>query len=95
MAEVLLHEKVIKEDGDIIEVRILKVPADAAHPEGIRYTLVYIHQNRRVVGYDNFEQKGHHKHIENKEIPYQFEDVEKLVQDFKEDVAQWKSKKSK
>lgn len=93
MVEVLFHEKVIKENGDIIEARILKVPKDYAHPEGIRYALVYIHQNRRVIGYDNFEGKGHHKHIEGEEIPYCFEHVEKLIEDFNGDIKRWKSKK--
>lgn len=93
MAEVLFHEKVVTEEGDIVEARILRVPPDSAHPEGRRYALVYIHQNKRVIGYDNFERKGHHKHIEGKELPYQFENVEKLLQDFNEDIRKWKSKK--
>jgi hypothetical protein len=95
VAEVLLHEKVVTEEGDVVEVRILRVPKDNAHPEGLRYALVYIHQNKRVIGYDNFERKGHHKHQEKEETPYRFENVEKLLQDFWEDVKQWKSKKLK
>lgn len=93
MAEVVFHEKIGQENGDLVEMRILRVPKSDAHPEGIRYALVYIHQNKRVVGYDNFEQKGHHKHIKNQEILYLFEDIDKLIQDFQEDVIKWKSEK--
>ncbi len=95
MAELIFHEKVVAEDGDIMEMRILLVPTSAAHPQGVRYALVYIHLGRRVVGYDNFEGKGHHKHWGKEESPYEFKDVESLVHDFKEDVQRWKSKKSK
>ncbi len=93
VAEKLLHEKLVLGNGDIIETRIIIVPPSSAHPEGIRYALVYIHQGKRVVGYDNFEQKGHHKHLEKLELPYQFENVEKLIQDFREDIKQWRFKK--
>ena len=93
MAEVVFHEKIEQENGDVMEMRILRVPKDNAHPEGIRYALVYIHQNKRVIGYDNFEQKGHHKHFDNKEMPYQFEDIDKLICDFREDITKWRSKK--
>ncbi len=93
MTEILFHEKVVTADGDIVEARIIKVSQSASYPEGLRYAVVYIHQNRRVVGYDNFEQKGHHKHLEDEEFPYHFESVEKLLKDFLEDVERWKSKK--
>ena len=93
MAEVVFHEKIEQENGDLVEMRILQVPKSDAHPEGIRYALVYIHQNKRVVGYDNFEGKGHHKHLEKQEVSYQFKDVETLIQDFQEDIVKWKSKK--
>lgn len=65
------------------------------YPEGIRYALVYIHDAQRVVGYDNFEEKGHHKHVEKEQIRYDFKDIDTLIKDFQEDVQKWKLKKSK
>lgn len=84
--EVLLHEKIVLENGDIIEMRILRVPQNEIYPEGVRYAVVYIRNRKRLVGYDNFERKGHHKHLESRELPYLFESVEKLIYDFREDI---------
>lgn len=36
--------------------------------------------------YDNESGKGDHKHIGNKEAPYEFVSVEKLMQDFLNDI---------
>ena len=89
----MFHEKVVKENGDIIEARILRVSKSKAHPEGLRYSLVYIHQNKRVVGFDNFEGKSHHKQVGQQEFPYRFQTVEQLIRDFQEEVRKWKLKK--
>lgn len=88
MTETILHQKIVRENGDIIEMRILRVEKDKAHPECLRYSLVYIRERKRIVGYDNFEGKGHHKHLAGKELPYAFSDVEVLVNDFKKDVKE-------
>ena len=62
-ADLIFHEKVIDEDGRITEIRIWKVPRSKTKPEGIKYSMVYIVNNERIVGYDNSEGKGHHKHF--------------------------------
>ena len=72
---------------------IIRVPKSEAYPEGIRYAQAYIHNNKRVVGYDNFEEKSHHKHIEKEQTRYEWVNIDKLIQDFREDVKKWKSKK--
>ena len=38
------------------------------------------------MGYDNYERKGHHVHKGGKEIPYEFVDEWKLIEDFQKDV---------
>ena len=86
MAKVVFHQKIVKENGDVLEMRILQVPSDRAHPEGVRYSLVYIRNQKRLLGYDNFEGKGHHKHFQDKEMPYKFKNVTQLVKDFKKDL---------
>jgi hypothetical protein len=45
---------------------------------------------KRVVGYDNGEGKGDHRHYKGREEPYQFKGVERLVKDFYEDVRRFK-----
>ncbi|MFH1316560.1 MAG: DUF6516 family protein [Candidatus Woesearchaeota archaeon] len=75
----------------IREIRVLAVKKDKQHPEGYRYSLVLIDRKtgNRLLGYDNFERKGHHKHILNIEIPYKFISIPKLFQDFEKDIKKF------
>lgn len=50
--------------------------------------IIIIKNNKRILGYDNHERKGHHKHIHNKEFPYNFEDIDKLISDFYKDLKE-------
>jgi hypothetical protein len=69
------------------------VPVDNERKHGIKYSLVYISQGQRVVGYDNERGKGDHKHREGVEVPYHFTDLYRLKADFLNDVARWKEEK--
>nr|WP_242477140.1 DUF6516 family protein [Halochromatium glycolicum] len=40
-----------------------------------------------VLRYDNEAGKGDHKHLDDREIPYQFTDPDRLVEDFWSDVS--------
>jgi hypothetical protein len=62
------------------------VPKTADKPYGFKYSLVYIVNNKRVVGYDNAEEKGDHRHYKEREEPYLFASLEKLAEDFYRDV---------
>ena len=56
-------------------------------PEGLKYSLVYIDPHgRRVLGYENAEGKGHHRHEGGKEITVSFLTIEGLIDQFLEDV---------
>jgi len=88
MAKLIYHEKWVTKEGDIIEIKIWKVPKSKDFPEGVKYSLVYVHKNERVLCYDNEKGKGHHKHYFGKEIPIKFESVKKLILDFYEDVKE-------
>ena len=57
-------------------------------PHGLKYSLFYGRDGRRIVGYDNERGKGDHKHIGTMESPYHFTSVEQLVTDFLADVQQ-------
>ena len=61
-------------------------------PHGYKYSLVYIVDGERVVGYDNAERKGDHKHIGAKESVYEFKSIHRLVRDFQADVELYKEK---
>ncbi len=52
-----------------------------------KYSLVYIFNGRRLIGYDNHERKGDHRHHRSVTRPYAFKSVDRLIEDFLSDVA--------
>jgi len=90
-AERIEHSKVIDELGNTIEIKLWKLPEAAEdRPHGYKYSLVYIVDDDRVIGYDNAEGKGDHKHIRGNEKPYKFTNVRKLIHDFNRDIERFK-----
>jgi hypothetical protein len=47
---------------------------------------------RRVIGYDNAEGKGDHRHYDDREKPYTFRSLRKLVEDFSKDIERYTEK---
>lgn len=47
-------------------------------------------KGKRVIGYDNAEGKGDHRHYEDKEEVYTFKNVDKLFEDFYNDIRRVK-----
>jgi hypothetical protein len=85
------HQKVTDEWGNTIEIKIWKLVAPKEDkPHGYRYSLAYIVGGERVIGYDNGEGKGDHRHHSGKEEAYRFESIDKLFDDFLEDVRRYK-----
>jgi hypothetical protein len=75
-------------DGEVIELKAWEVPQSAAKPEGLKYSMVYIGANgRRILGYDNAEGKGHHRHLGDDETPFEFEGIEVLRLKFLGEVS--------
>lgn len=89
-ARLIFYRKNIERNGDIVEMRIWRVQSSKRMPSGMKYSLVYISEGKRIIGYDNAEGKGHHRHYKNKEFAYDFQDVGNLIQDFYEDVEKVK-----
>jgi Family of unknown function (DUF6516) len=90
-AELIRHNKIIDEMGNIIEIKLWQLsnpPPDKPH--GFKYSLVYIAGNKRIIGYDNSEGKGDHRHVKDLVEPYRFTSVEKLSEDFKQDIERYK-----
>jgi len=64
------------------------VPKGPRTPQGVKYSLVYINAaGEKVLGYDNAEGKGHHRHDVNKDTSVDFESIEELVRLFLEEVT--------
>ena len=87
-ARLLFRWRFDYEDGEIVEVKAWEVPLSAVRPEGLKYSMVYIDANgRRILGYDNAEGKGHHRHMGDDEAPFKFESLEALMLQFLDEVS--------
>lgn len=73
-------------------VQSVKYPATIIYSNISRSRIfpAYIVQGRRVIGYDNAEGKGDHRHYGDRIEPYRFEGLEKLAEDFYSDVQRYK-----
>ena len=63
-------------------MKIWQVPDSKDKPHGLKYSLVHIQNGKRVIGFDNSEGKGDHKHYRVKEYGYDFTSVDNLIKDF-------------
>ena len=92
-AKRLFYDKATLPDGSIVEMVIWQLPqANAERSHGLKYSLFYGRDGKRIVGYDNELGKGDHKHVGLKESRYRFVSVEKLLADFLSDVETAKGK---
>ncbi|MBF0259941.1 MAG: hypothetical protein HQK62_14105 [Desulfamplus sp.] len=89
-AKLIKHNKVTDELGNTIEIKIWSVKKAPDKPHGFKYSLVYIVNGERVMGYDNAEGKMDHKHLKQdgllRETPYCFKSLGQLVEDFIKDM---------
>src|SRR5712692_9576283 len=94
-ATVIRREKIIDEDGNILELVIWRAPSAPRQPSGVRYRLAFIRRGdaRPAVLYDNHSPKGHHRHVEGVEEAYQFVDLDRLIVNFRADVERALEKK--
>jgi len=81
----IIHTKEIKED-EIVEIKVWQVPRTTRTPDGVKISVVYVKNGKRLIGYDNAEGKGYHRHFLNQEEPYIFSDIRALLEDFKKDM---------
>ena len=44
--------------------------------------VTFIRDGKRVIGYDNAERKGDHKHYFGNEHQYRFKGIDELIEDF-------------
>jgi len=88
-AKLLAHRKELNVDGHITELKAWIVPLTEHTPHGLKYSVVYIVNGVRVVGYDNERGKGDHRHFAGVETPYTFISMTQLVVDFNADVTRY------
>ena len=92
-AKFIRHEKFPDVYNNTVEIKVWEVEATLDKPHGYKYSLVYIVKGRRVIGYDNAERKGDHRHYGDRIEPYRFESLQKLVENFYSDVQRYREEK--
>lgn len=72
------------QDRFILEIEIFKIKKSKNYPDGLKYGLILIdvHSGRKIL-MDNHHPKGHHIHIDEREIAYLFLNEDQLIHDFK------------
>ena len=91
--KLIKHVKVREDTGNIIELKMWQVMPSPDKPHGYKYSLAYIANGKRVIGYDNAEGKGDHRHYGEKIEPYKFKDLRNLTEDFYNDIERYKEGK--
>jgi hypothetical protein len=83
-AKVLYHMKMRFQDHHLIEMTIHEVGHSARYPDGVKYGLLLLDlkSGRRIL-MDNHHPKGHHIHLGDQELPYEYKNDETLIEDFK------------
>ena len=84
------YERYTDSFGNTAEIKIWIVPASEHHPDGVKYSLVYVVDGVRLIGFDNERGKGDHFHLDGSENPYKFSGVGNLLKDFLRTVNEWK-----
>jgi hypothetical protein len=88
----IFYDKAVLPDGSIVEMTIWQLPfASSERAHGLKYSLFYGRDGKRIVGYDNELGKRDHKHVREVESSYQFLSVDQLVADFLADVERVKN----
>lgn len=89
-SKLIKHVKVREDNGNIVEVKMWQVKPSPDKLHGYKYSLAYIVKGKRVIGYDNAEGQGDHRHYGDKIEPYTFTDLITLTEDFYSDMERYK-----
>ncbi|MAG08230.1 hypothetical protein CMO89_02055 [Candidatus Woesearchaeota archaeon] len=86
----------VTEKGNIIAFSAWEVPVSKFYPEGVKYSLVLICDNKRVIGFDNYNNEGHHKHYLKENVlvkeKLKFKSLEDTINRFLEEVDRFENK---
>ena len=74
--------------ADLVVWQLPRQVSGSGH--GFKYRLAFLVDGRCELPYDNEAGKGDHKHVGEEEMPYTFTTPKRLVDDFFNDVAQWR-----
>ena len=78
-------DRIVLSETDLIEINIKEVGTKRE----LKFSLVLIRDKDRLVGFDNYHGQEPHKHIKGKIYPYEFETVDKLIDDFYTEIQKF------
>ena len=83
-ARLVRHEKFIVRRRYLVELTVHQIQHSEKYADGFKYGLICIDQisGKRVL-MDNHHPKGPHTHIDAKEMPYEFKNLDQLIEDFR------------
>ena len=88
-AKLIESQKFTLDDGATVQIKIWRLPEPTTErPHGLKYSLYYGRDGRRIIGYDNETGKGDHRHYRDREERYDYTTFEALFLDFWRDVKQ-------
>lgn len=91
-ATLLLRERRVVAEGAFVELVVWQVPSPVPGSEhGFKYRLAFVVHGVCVLRYDNEAGKGDHKHVGAEQKPYAFTTPAQLLEDFWNDVDNWRS----
>ena len=90
-ATLLLNERHILSEDAFVEIVVWRLPSPVSGSRhAYKYRLALISNGVCLLRYDNETGKGDHKHVGEKEMSFLFTTPEKLLDDFWDDVDQWR-----
>jgi len=86
----LLYLKDYLPNGLLREIRLYEVSVSRNYSDGVKYScyLGNPETGEKIIAYDIHAGKGPHRHVRGHETPYDFRDLEALLDDFARDVQQ-------
>jgi len=86
----VLHEKIVRDDGAIVELVVWQLPlATPDRPHALKYRLYFGRGGKCLVRYDNETGKGDHRHVSGRQTAYRFVSLARLRQDFESDMKKY------
>jgi Family of unknown function (DUF6516) len=91
-AQILLNQRQPIAENAFVEMVVWHVPSPISGIiHSFKYRLALVVNGCCVLRYDNETGKGDHKHMGEHEIPYDFTTPQTLLNDFWNDVDNWRS----
>lgn len=88
----LLYRRVIFSEYKFAELVIWQLPSPLrGSTHSYKYRLAYVVDEICVLRYDNEAGKGDHRHVDGAELRYAFTSPEKLLNDFRQEIARWEN----